>query len=127
MKWKITVGKAILILCITMVWASVPAQTMPTKKTEKADTLENQSKMTCYINGNKVSQRAFKLFLSKLEQIAETWQCVKTKGGGITSYDAKDKNGVIYHYEIRQEVIDGLPENEQSLTLVKNSDLNLKR
>lgn len=81
--------------------------------------------MTCYINGNKVSQRAFKIFLSKLEQIMETWRCVKTKGGGITSYDAKDKNGMIYHYEIRQEVINGLQENEQSLTVVKNSDLKL--
>lgn len=123
MKWKIGVCQAILILSLTTVGSRLPAQTMPTKKTEKADTRENNTKMISYINGKKVSQRAFKIFLSKLEQITETWQCIKTKGGGITSYDAKDKNGTIYHYEIRQEFRDGLPENEQSLTLVKNSEL----
>lgn len=115
----------ILILSISTIWASVPAQTIHHKKIEKTDTQEKNTKMTCYINGNKVSQRAFKTFLSKLEQIMETWQCVKIKGGGITSYDAKDKNGMIYHYEIRQEEINGLQENEQSLTVVKNSDVKL--
>jgi len=44
MKWKIDVCKTILILAISTVWASVPAQIIHNKKPEKADTQETIQK-----------------------------------------------------------------------------------
>lgn len=84
-------------------------------------TLQQTTSTTWQINGKKVSQRTFKKLLNKLKEVDGTWTCMETRGGGITRYQAKDKNGVVYQYEGRQEKNEtGQHEDEQSLTLLSN-------
>lgn len=86
-----------------------------------AMTPQQTTSTTWQINGKKVSQRTFKKLLNKLKEVDGTWTCMETRGGGITRYQAKDKNGVVYQYEGRQEKNEtGQHEDEQSLTLLSN-------
>lgn len=95
----------------------ISAQTSDAQK-EKTVTMEDKKTITTFhMDNKKVSQRAFKKFLSNLTQVEGTWQCTKTRQGGITSYDAKDKEDIVYHYEIRQETSpEGLEKNTHTLT-----------
>jgi hypothetical protein len=88
--------------------------------TESVTGPENTSKSTCHIEGKKVGQRAFKKFLAELEQVESTWMCIKTKEGGITRYQAKDKTGTIYQYEVEQFIAEsGKERTKQSLIRLK--------
>jgi hypothetical protein len=88
--------------------------------TEGVNDPENLTKSTCHIEGKKVGQRAFKNFLAELEQMESTWMCIKTKEGGITRYQAKDKTGTIYQYEVEQFITEsGKERTRQSLVRLK--------
>lgn len=106
----------LFLLAITAASAQQPA---PAKSS--AMTLQQTTSTTWQINGKKVSQRTFKKLLNKLKEVDGTWTCMETRGGGITRYQAKDKNGALYQYEGRQEKNEnGRHEDEQSLTLISN-------
>ncbi|NBP68353.1 MAG: hypothetical protein EBU52_06370 [Cytophagia bacterium] len=88
--------------------------------TESVNGPENSTKSTCHIEGKKIGQRAFKKFLAELEQIESTWMCIKRKEGGITRYQAKDKTGTIYQYEVEQFITEsGKERTKQSLVRLK--------
>lgn len=106
----------LLLVATTAVFAQQPA---PTKS--NAMTNQQTTSTIWLINGKKVTPRTFKKLLAKLKEVEGTWTCMETRGGGITRYHAKDKNGVVYQYEGRQEKDEnGLSEDEQSLTLLSN-------
>ncbi|MBL7839777.1 MAG: hypothetical protein JNJ75_06530 [Cyclobacteriaceae bacterium] len=106
----------LFLLATTEAFAQQPA---PAKS--NAMTLQQTTSTTWQINGKKVSQRTFKKLLNKLKEVDGTWTCMETRRGGITRYQAKDKNGVVYQYEGRQEKNEnGQHEDEQSLTLISN-------
>lgn len=106
-------------LLLAVITATSAQQPAPAKS--NAMTLQQTTSTTWQINGKKVSQRTFKKLLNKLKEVDGTWTCMETRGGGITRYQAKDKNGVVYQYEGRQEKNEnGQHEDEQSLTLLSN-------
>ncbi len=106
----------LFLLAITAAFAQQPARAK-----SNSMTLQQTASTTWQINGKKVSQRTFKKLLNKLKEVDGTWTCMETRGGGITRYQAKDKNGVVYQYEGRQEKNEnGQHEDEQSLTLLSN-------
>lgn len=100
----------------------LPAAVQPHRSKQTTINTQQQTMNTTWlINGKKVTQRTFKKLLAKLKEVEGTWTCMETRGGGITRYHAKDKNGVVYQYEGRQEKDEnGLSEDEQSLTLLSN-------
>lgn len=108
--------KIILLFFLTFAGAELLAQTPVNEQTLSMKTSE-----TIYqINGKPVSKRTFKKLLNKLKQVDGTWNCALLKGGGVTTYQAKDKAGVLYRYEGRQQQHDdGSQTDEQSLTQVR--------
>lgn len=111
---------AFLLLIVFAVTTAASAQ-QPAPAKSNAMTNQQTTPTTWLINGKKVTQRTFKKLLAKLKEVDGTWTCMETRGGGITRYQAKDKNGVVYQYEGRQEKHEnGLSEDEQSLTLLSN-------
>jgi hypothetical protein len=95
------------------------AQSKEIVELQKVDKQEKIKIFTYHINTEKVSQRTFKKALSKIEQIENTWMCIKTNDGGITRYQGKDRNGTLYQYEAQQEKDkNGKEVNRESLTVV---------
>lgn len=95
------------------------AQSKQIVELPKVDKQEKIKTSTYHINSKKVSQRAFKKTLSEIEQIENTWMCIKTKDGGITRYLGKDRNGRFYQYEAQQDKDkNGREVNRESLTVV---------
>lgn len=115
-----TTYRLIILILFASVSTTGYAQTH-TSKESNAMTNQQTTPTTWQINGKKVTQRTFKKLLAKLKEVDGTWTCMETRGGGITRYHAKDKNGVVYQYEGRQEKHEnGLSEDKQSLTLLSN-------
>jgi hypothetical protein len=114
MKYAITFLLLLVTTAIVFAQKHAPAKSNPMIKQQTTPTVWQ-------INGKQVSQRTFKKLLAKLKEIEGTWTCMETRGGGITRYHAKDKNGVVYQYEGRQEKNEtGQSEDEQSLTLLSS-------
>ncbi len=61
------------------------------------------------IDDKKVSKKEFNNFLSGLKEQEHTWFCDETSTGGMTGYDGKDKDGVLYEY--RAETDSGSQKN----------------
>jgi|GEM_PF-4157013 len=76
----------------------------------------NKANKTEYIiNNRKVSEQEFNTLLSTLKTITGTWFCAETINGGITGYDVKNKNGVVYEYRVVSE-----NKNSQFTIRIKN-------
>jgi len=76
----------------------------PDKQKGKAHKVQNDStKVTYILNDKEVNKKIFDYVLSGLTEIQGTWFCAETSKGGITGYDANDKNGVVYEYRTNSE------------------------
>lgn len=51
------------------------------------------------IDGRSVTEAEFNQFKDTLKEVKGTWFCAETNTGGITGYNAADKDGTVY--EIR--------------------------
>lgn len=65
--------------------------------------MEDAIKTEYTINDKKVTKEEFDDFLKSLKEIQHTWFCVETAKGGITGYDAQDKDGIVYEYRAVSE------------------------
>jgi hypothetical protein len=101
MKRNTFILRTVAIIVLTTLGVQMSAQTSNAQK-EKTVTMEDRKTITIFhIDSKKVSKRAFHKFLSNLTQVEGTWQCTKTKQGGITSYDATAKAGRFSIYWLR--------------------------
>lgn len=58
---------------------------------------QEQTKEDAYVlKGEKVTKHEFEKFRASLTTIENTYHCKKTINGGLTSYEAKDKEGKVY-------------------------------
>jgi hypothetical protein len=72
-------------------------------KDQKVKNMDNADKTEYSIDDREASKGEFEKFLKTLKQIPHTWFCAETTKGGITGYDAEDKNGVKYEYRAYSE------------------------
>lgn len=63
----------------------------------RAQEIKVESKYT--LDGRIITEAEFSQFKDSLKEVKGTWFCAETSTGGITGYDAKDINGILY--EIR--------------------------
>lgn len=63
----------------------------------------DSTKVIYIVDDKVVNKKIFDFILSGLTEIQGTWFCDKTSKGGMTGYDAKDKNGVVYEYRANSE------------------------
>jgi hypothetical protein len=81
----------ILTSCLSDKKSSVPAN--------KDINMQSEYK----IDNKMVTKEAFDKFLKELIELPHTWFCAETTNGGITGYDAKDRNGIIWEYRAASE------------------------
>lgn len=99
MKIKIFI---VIVLYLIIVFTEAAGEFKKTKN-KKANNMEDSSKVEYRINDKIVTEEEFINFLNTLTEVQGTWFCAETKKGGMTGYDAKDKDGIIYEYRANSE------------------------